>query len=102
MNVLVSIPDHSRPKEIIMRDFSEASKAIKKIFSSDDDLYIQPDYHDCVESDVVKGALHYLGEAIRLLDGAEAVYFCSGWEGSKRCKATHYICELYGIQRFEM
>ena len=41
--------------------------------------------------------LQYLSEDVRLLDTADLVYFCIGWEKSRGCNIEYQICREYNI-----
>lgn len=98
MKVFISLPMHGRTDKEIQQNLKEARSAISLIFP-DQELTILHNYGCIAPSHA--GRLFYLGSAIQRMDGADAVYFCKGWEEAKGCKIEHDICELYGIQRIE-
>lgn len=98
MKVFISLPMHGRSDKEIQEDLKEARSAIGLIFPNQE-LTILHNYGCIAPSGA--GKLFYLGSAIQRIDGADAVYFCKGWQEAKGCQVEHYICELYGIQRIE-
>lgn len=53
--------------------------------------------------DVPKGAgrIWHLGESIKMMERADAVYFCPGWEEAKGCKIEYEICKTYNLKILE-
>ena len=43
------------------------------------------------------GNLTYLGYDIQLLENADCVYFCKGWEKSRGCYIEFTVCKTYDI-----
>ena len=41
--------------------------------------------------------LWYLGESIKLMSEADAVFFCDGWQTSRGCQIEHDCALEYGI-----
>ncbi len=41
--------------------------------------------------------LEYLGESLKLLAGADWVWFCKGWEQARGCKIENQCARKYGI-----
>ena len=44
------------------------------------------------------GRLWYLGTSIRMMETADIIYFCNGWENANGCKVEYNICKLYGLR----
>ena len=42
--------------------------------------------------------LWYLGESLKLLDGADVAYFATGWEKARGCKIENTCAIEYGIE----
>ena len=41
--------------------------------------------------------LWYLGESIKLMSGADVVFFCDGWQTARGCQIEHDCALEYGI-----
>ena len=41
--------------------------------------------------------LEYLGDSLKLLAGADWVWFCEGWEQARGCKIENLCAREYGI-----
>ena len=41
--------------------------------------------------------LEYLGESLKLLAGADWVWFCDGWDEARGCKVENTCAREYGI-----
>lgn len=44
------------------------------------------------------GRLWHLGESIKLMEQADAVYFCPGWMNARGCQIEFEICKAYGLK----
>lgn len=99
MTIFVSVPMHGRTDEEVWEDIMKAREDIPKLLPGEF-CYTIMDNFGC-RDDRKNGRLYYLGNAIQMMDLADVVYFCQGWEKSNGCRIEHEICELYGIQRIE-
>ncbi len=43
------------------------------------------------------GRLWHLGTSIRMMEEADAIFFCPGWQSAKGCKIEYAICKLYNL-----
>jgi hypothetical protein len=43
------------------------------------------------------GRIWHLGTSIRMMEEADAIYFCDGWEYAKGCVIEYKICRLYNL-----
>ena len=57
---------------------------------------------DSITEEDSESPLWYLGESLRILSGADAAYFVSGWENrwdeNRGCRIEHMACVEYGIK----
>lgn len=60
------------------------------------DIELIDNYH---HEDVPKeaGRLWHLGTSIRMMEQADLIYFCAGWEEAKGCLIERQICDIYGL-----
>lgn len=53
-------------------------------------------HHENVPSDA--GRIWHLGESIKKMEEADAIYFCPGWMDAKGCQIEYEICRTYGLK----
>lgn len=99
MRVFVAVPLEDRTADEVREKIAKAIDAIKVIFCNEPELRII--YKTNVSPLVQPDGLLHLGNSIADMDSCDAVYFCPGWEQSKKCLVKHRVCELYNIQRIE-
>ena len=83
--------------DIEIRDARES--AIKNAMSIlGDDVEVVDSFF--AEVDMGK-PLAYLGESLKLMSGADFVYFAPGWKNARGCLVERMCCALYGISALE-
>jgi hypothetical protein len=73
------------------------SKAHNYLSTLYDDVEILDNYHH-LNIQENAGRLWHLGTSIRMMEEADAIYFCDGWEEAKGCKIEYEICKLYNLK----
>ena len=53
-------------------------------------------HHENVPEDA--GRIWHLGESIKKMEEADAIYFCPGWMDAKGCQIEYEICRTYGLK----
>lgn len=56
-------------------------------------------HHENVPEDARR--LWHLGTSIKMMEQADAIYFCDGWETAKGCLIEKHICDSYGLNVIE-
>lgn len=93
MKVFISMPMKGKTEEQVR----EEMEGWKESFPFDNCEFIDsiiPD-HD------KRTPLENLGESIKLMDKADAVFFTKGWEEARGCKIERAIAEAYDIPIYE-
>ena len=94
MKVFISQLMNGLTEEEVM---NERNKAVQYLQSKYGEIEVlESFYKDNVPEDA--GRLWMLGNSIQLLEKADAVYFCDGWEKGKGCIVERCVCELYGLK----
>lgn len=99
MNVFITVPLENRTTDEVQEEITKAIDVIKIIFCNEPELRVV--YKTNVSPLVQPDGLLHLGNSIADMDGCDVVYFCPGWEESKKCLVEHRVCELYNIPRIE-
>lgn len=87
MKVFISQPMLGRSNEEILAERNQVAARFP------DAEIIDSFFKDVPHSD---NPLWYLGEAIKLMGEADAVYFCKGWKHSRGCKIEYECAVAYG------
>lgn len=93
MKVFISMPMKGKTDEQIR----EEMEGWKESFPFNDCEFIDsiiPDHENHTP-------LENLGEAIKLLDKADAAFFTKGWEDAAGCRIERAVCHNYGIEVYD-
>lgn len=73
------------------------NKALAYLQKNYEDVELIDNYH---HENVPEGAgrLWHLGTSIRMMEEADAIYFCEGWKEAKGCWIEFHICVKYGLR----
>jgi hypothetical protein len=75
------------------------NKALAELqeFYPEESIELIDNYH---HENVPEGAgrLWHLGTSIRMMEDADGVYFCGGWEKAKGCGIEFEVCRLYRLR----
>lgn len=90
--VFISQPMAGKTREQIITERIQALEEVTRILGTDVEII------DTVLN-LGKDALplEYLGESIKLLARADAIYMMDGWENARGCRIEHECAEAYGI-----
>lgn len=86
----ISLPMSSRTDEEIKSLMSEAKN---EIFQWDSNATFVDTFIESAPDDAQ--GLWYLGESIKRMDDADAVYMCYGWEHARGCIIEHESAKRY-------
>jgi len=92
MRVFISQPMVDKTDEEIEMERDRAISKLKEEF--DEPIEIIDSFFKDAPQDATP--LWYLGESIKLLGNADAVYFCKGWEQYRGCTIEHECAVRYG------
>lgn len=95
MRWFISLPMNGRDDEEVKRELNECRQRILTVDEQAEflDTFIEEAPEDA------KG-LWYLGKSLEIMDGADACYFCRGWENARGCSLEHYSAKEYGKKIF--
>ena len=91
IKLFVSQPMRGRSDEEIAAEREYAKAAAERILNEDVEV---------IDSFFQGGdmkPLEYLGESLKLLAGADWVWFCDGWDEARGCKIENTCAREYGI-----
>lgn len=91
MKVFLSHKMTGLTEEEVMKIRNEALEYLQETYG---EIELIDNYH---HKDVPEnaGRLWHLGTSIRMMEEADAVYFCDGWEEAKGCCIEYEICKMY-------
>lgn len=94
MKVFLSHKMTGLTEEEVMKIRNEALEYLQETYG---EIELIDNYH---HKDVPEnaGRLWHLGTSIRMMEEADAIYFCDGWEDAKGCCIEYEICKTYGIK----
>ncbi len=92
MRVFISQPMVDKTDEEIEMERAIALAKMKKEYT--EPIHIIDSFFKDAPHDAKP--LWYLGESIKLLGDADAVYFCKGWEQYRGCTIEHECAVRYG------
>lgn len=95
MKVFLSHKMHGITEEEAMAIRNKALAYLKKHYGEDIEL-IDNYHHENVPEGA--GRLWHLGTSIRMMEQADAVFFCDQGSMARGCKVELRICELYEIR----
>lgn len=93
MKVFLSQPMNGVPEEEVLKLRCHMESYLEQVYGPVDiiDSYV----HENVPENA--GRLWYLGTSIRMMQEADLVVFCPGWENAKGCRVEEKVCLEYGI-----
>jgi len=94
IKIFVSVPMKGRKLSTIKAVRTKAVKDAKKILGTGDVAVL----NNLLENHGQHKKLWCLGESIKLMDKADYVYFCKGWENYDGCCVEHFIAKKYGLE----
>ena len=94
MKIFLSHKMSSLSEEEVLKIREGALEKLKELYGEVE--LIENYYHDNVPANA--GRIWHLGTSIRMMEEADAICFCKGWEESNGCIIEHKICELYGLR----
>lgn len=94
MRVFISQKMNGLTEEEVYRTRKNAQEYLVGKYGKVD--IIESYIHQNVPNDA--GRLWYLGESIKMMEKADGVYFCPGWEEAKGCQIEYEICRIYGLR----
>lgn len=90
--LFISQPMRNKTDEEILSERAAAVEAAKKILG--DDVEVIDSFFGTSD---LSHALEYLGESIKLMAQADAVYFAPGWGKARGCRIEHDCATEYGL-----
>lgn len=96
MKIFISLPISNRPYRLVCADIDRATKTLKEMFGEDITIVHNVNCEELPGA----GRLHYLGEAIKKMDGVNLVYFVDGWADAVGCKVEQFVALTYHIRCF--
>lgn len=90
MKLFISQPMAGRGEEDLIREREWVIAQMRRRYGPDVEIIdslLRPD----------KDPVWLLGESIKLMSLADAVYFCRGWQRSRGCMVEYMIAGSYGI-----
>lgn len=94
MRVFISQPMSDKTDEEIDMERAIAIKKLKREYT--EPIHVIDSFFKDAPHDA--SPLWYLGESIKLLGDADAVFFCKGWEQYRGCTIEHECAVRYGKQ----
>ena len=92
MKVFISQPMNGKSDEEIIEEREKAVSEVKKSYG--EDIEVLESFFKGIPHDA--SPLYYLGEAIKVMDQADIVFFCKDWEKYRGCCIEHECAEKYG------
>ena len=89
--VFISQPMAGKIQEQIIAERAEAVEEVQRILGK---VEIIDTVLDLGEDAL---PLEYMGESIKLLANADAIYLMDGWDNARGCRIEHECAEAYGI-----
>ena len=89
MRVFISQPMAGRSNEELLAERARIARKLRTMYEDVeiiDSFLLEP-----------RGPVWLLGESIKLMDGADLVYFCRGWQRSRGCMVEYMTAGSYGI-----
>ncbi|MCM1532922.1 MAG: DUF2829 domain-containing protein [Ruminococcus flavefaciens] len=93
--VFVSLPMRDIPEKDVLAAMEAARRDAENIIGEPCELI------DTYFKDGLIEPLECLGDSIRLMHGADVVYFVKGWADARGCRIEHEAAVLYGKDRIE-
>lgn len=90
MKVFISMPMNGKTTEEISTELEKHLEEVKTLTSSSMELLDT----NLSLGDAATG-YDYIGESIKLLGKADAIYFADGWQDSNGCLIERVVAELY-------
>lgn len=90
--LFISQPMRNKTDEEILSERAAAVEAAKKILG--DDVEVIDSFFGTSD---MSHALEYLGESIKRMAQADAVYFAPGWGMARGCRIEHDCAVEYGL-----
>lgn len=94
MKVFLSHPMTELSEPAIIKVRTTALEHLKKMYG--DDVTIIDNYNHTNAPDNA-GRVWHLGTSIAMMEEADLIYFCGGWESTKGCLIEHSICKMYNL-----
>ncbi len=91
IKLFISQPMRGRSDEEIIAEREYAKAAAERILKEDVEVI------DSFFQGVDMKPLEYLGESLKLLAGADWVWFCDGWDEARGCRIENTYAREYGI-----
>ena len=91
VQLFISQPMRGRSDEEIAAEREYAKLAAERILKEEVEVI------DSFFQDGDGKPLEYLGDSLKLLAGADWVWFCEGWEQARGCKIENLCAREYGI-----
>jgi hypothetical protein len=94
MKIFISQPMGDKTDEEIKAERKKIEDACKLEYGTEVefvDSFFEGAPHDATP-------LWFLGESIKLLGTADAVFFADGWKDYRGCRTEHFVAEQYGIK----
>ena len=96
VKLFISQPMRGLTDTQILQERESAIQAAMSILGDDVEVV------DSFFADVgVDKPLAYLGESLKLMAGADFVYFAPGWRNTRGCLIERMCCAVYGISAIE-
>lgn len=92
--IFISQPMRGKTDDEIKFDRLKAVEWVKGYFK-DEEVEIIDSFFE--RAPVNEKPLWYLGESLKLLSYADAVYFVDGWNSARGCNIEHVCAKEYGI-----
>lgn len=99
MVVFLSHKMNGLSEEEILKIRKDAEGRLKTFYG--DDICILDNYHHKNVPENA-GRVWHLGESIKMMEKADLVCFCPGWEDAKGCQIEFWICLMYGIKTWNL
>lgn len=97
IRLFISQPMRDKTDEEIKAEREQAVRVVKD-YIPDTEIEVIDSFFESAPHDAAPA--WFLGKSIELLSGANAAYFCNGWDQYRGCKIEHTVCREYGIPTF--
>lgn len=95
MKVFLSHKMSGLEEKAVMRIRYQALEYLIEKYGNNIELIDNYHHEDVPEN---AGRIWHLGTSIRMMEEADLILFCPGWNSAKGCKIERYICDVYNLE----